>query len=169
MRARWLLVACSPLLAGAAIAGDSFKDVQYMSGKAGFAKKVSGVLTIDETAVSFADEKGKPLFSIPMSEIDTSFAGMHQEAGSFGRKMALGVFASHTDEHLQINSHSATAAEGVVFKVKKNAGAGMATKIIFWSGKARAAAAAPPATAPPPAAPPPVTASEKPAEPPPID
>jgi hypothetical protein len=36
MRGKWLLVACAPLLAGAAVAGDSFKDVQYVSGKAGF-------------------------------------------------------------------------------------------------------------------------------------
>jgi hypothetical protein len=157
MRVGWLVVACAPFLAGAAIAADSFKDVQYVSGKAGFNKKVSGVLTVDEQNVSFSDEKGKRLFSIPMAEIDKSNSGTQSEEGSFGRKMALGIFASHTDEYLQIDTHNATGAEGVVFKVKKKTGAGMATKINFWSGKARTAAAEPAPAAPP----------QKPAEPPP--
>jgi hypothetical protein len=100
MRGSWLLVACVPLLSGAAVAADSFKDVQYVSGKAGFGKKVWGVLTVDEKAVSFSDERGKALFSIPIAEIDKSAAGTQQEEGSFGRKMALGIFASHTDEYL---------------------------------------------------------------------
>ena len=158
MRGRWLIVACAPLLASAAIAADSFKDVQYVSGKAGFNKKVWGVLTVDEKAVSFADESGKPLFSIPVVDIDKSNAGTQREEGSFGRKMALGIFASHTDEYLQIDSHTANGAEGVVFKVKKNTGAGMATKVNFWSGKAKAAAVEP-GLAPP----------QKPADPPPND
>ena len=158
MRRGWWLAVCAPLLAGAAIAADSFKDVQYVSGKAGFAKKVSGVLTIDEGAVSFGDEHGKPLFSVPMAEIDKSDAGTQREEGSFGRKMALGIFASHTDEYLKIETHNASAAEGLVFKVKKNTGAGMAAKINYWSGRAKAATAQPAAAA-----------SQKPAEPPPLD
>ena len=36
------MVACTPLLAAAAPAADSFKEVQYLSGKAGFGKKVTG-------------------------------------------------------------------------------------------------------------------------------
>jgi hypothetical protein len=138
-RRAWPLVASALLGVGVAVAADSFKDVQYVSGKAGFAKKVSGVLTIDEHAVSFSDEHGKPLFSIPMADIDKSEAGTQREDGSFGRKMALGIFASHTDEFLQVQTHNAAGAEGVVFKVKKQTGAGMAAKINYWSGKAKAA------------------------------
>ena len=156
MRGAWLGAALVSLLAAGG-AADSFRDVQYVSGKAGFAKKVSGMLTIDEQTVTFVDEKGKPLFSVPMVEIDKSNAGTQREEGSFGRKMALGVFASHTDEYLRIETHNASAAEGLVFKVKKNTGAGMATKINYWSGKAHAAAteAASATAAPKPAEPPP--------------
>ncbi len=159
MRGAWLMVACTPLAAAAALAADSFKDVQYLSGKAGFDKKVAGVLTIDEQAVSFSDEKGRPLFSIPTAEIDKSEASTQREEGSFGRKMALGFFASHTDEFLTIQTHNTAGAEGLVFKVKKKTGAGMAAKISFWSGKARAAAIEPAPATPP----------QKPAEPPPND
>ncbi len=141
MRGRWLAAACAVLLAGTALAADSFNDVQYVSGKAGLNKKVSGVLAIDETAVSFSDEHGQPLFSIPMAEIDKSDSGTQREEGSFGRKLALGIFASHTDEYLQIETHNTTGAEGLVFKVKKKTGAGMAAKINYWSAKAKALAA----------------------------
>jgi len=159
MRGARVMLSCASFLAAAAFGADSFRDVQYVSGKAGFAKKVSGMLTIDEQAVSFVDEKGKPIFSVPMAEIDKSDAGKEREEGSFGRKMALGVFASHTDEYLKIQTHNASAAEGLVFKVKKNTGSGMAAKINFWAGKAKAAAVEPPPAAPP----------QKPAEPPPLD
>ena len=100
------------------------------------------MLTVDEQAVSFSDEKGRPLFSIPIAEINKSEASAQREEGSFGRKMALGVFASHTDEFLRSRPQHG-GAEGLVFKVKKKTGAGMAAKINFWSGKARAAAVEP--------------------------
>jgi len=149
-----LLVTWALALAGLASAGDSFNNIEYISGKAGFAKKAKGQLTIDEKAVAFSDQKGKLLFSIPMAEIDKAEAGTQREEGSFGRKMALGIFASKTEEYLQIDSHDANGAEGVVFKVKKKTGAGMATKIAFWSGKAKAPAAAQQEPTPPPAEPP---------------
>jgi hypothetical protein len=155
MEGRPLLVACALLVAGPAVAADSFGNVEYISGRAGFAKKVKGQLTVGEKDVSFADEKGKVLFSIPMVEIDKAEAGAQREEGSFGRKMALGIFASKTEEYLHVASHSATGAEAVVFKVKKHTGAGMATKITFWAGKAKAPAAEPPPPPPPPAEPPP--------------
>ena len=94
-----------------------------------------------------------------MAEIDKSDSGTQREEGSFGRKMALGIFASHTDEFLTIQTHNTAGAEGLVFKGKKKTGAGMAAKINFWSGKAKTAAAEPAPEAPP----------QKPAEPPPND
>ena len=153
MDSRLVLAACALLLAGPALAADSFRDVEYLSGKAGFEKKAKGQLTIDEKDVSFIDEKGKPLFSVPMTEIDKADAGSQREEGSFGRKMALGIFASKTEEFLHIESHNATGAEALVFKVKKNTGPGMATKVMFWAGKAKAPATQP--APPPPAEPPP--------------
>ena len=68
--------------------------------------------------------------------------------------MKMKGVAAKTDEYLTIESHNAGGAEGVVFKVKKNTGTGMATKIGYWAGKAKAPATevlqAPPAQEPPP-------------------
>lgn len=149
MKSKQLLVAGVLALAVPAGAQDRFENVEYISGRAGMAKKVKGQLTIDEHAVSFGDSKGNRLFSIPMAEIDKVEAGAQHEEGSFGRKMALGIFASKTEEYLQLQTHNASGAEGIVFKVKKRTGAGMAAKISFWSGKAREATPAPALTSPP--------------------
>jgi hypothetical protein len=151
MKATWLFVAGVLALAVPAAAQDRFEGVEYISGRAGMAKKVKGQLTIDEHAVSFGDSKGKPLFSIPMAEIDKAEAGAQHEEGSFGRKMALGIFAGKNVEYLQLQTHNATSAEGLVFKVKKQTGAGMAAKVNYWSGKAHGAMpAAAPASPPQP-------------------
>jgi hypothetical protein len=155
MRSTPVLVAGTLFLAGFAVAADSFRNVEYISGRAGLEKKVKGQLTIDETEVRFTDEKGKHLLSIPMAEIDKAEAGTQREEGSFGRKMALGIFASKTEEYLHVESHNDAGAEAVVFKVKRNTGPGMATKIMFWAGKAKTPAVDDaPSTAPPPAPPP---------------
>jgi hypothetical protein len=150
MKVRILLTAVSLLLPAAALAGDTFRDVEYLAGKAGFEKKVKGLLTIDEKEVTFVDQKGKILFAIPVAEIDKAEAGSQREEGSFGRKMALGIFASKTQEYLHVESHNATGAEAVVFKVKKKTGVGMATKINFWADHARqpASNAVPPPPSP---------------------
>jgi hypothetical protein len=167
MKGRLVLVACTLLLAGFDAAADSFREVEYISGKAGFAKKVKGQLTIDEKEVSFTDQKGKTLFSIPVAEIDKAEAGTQREEGSFGRKMALGIFASKTEEYLHIESHNDAGAEAVVFKVKKKTGPGMAAKVMFWAGKAKASAAPAAATTEPPPPPPPT--DPPPTDPPPTD
>jgi hypothetical protein len=161
MRGGWLLVSCVLLPCGTAVGADTFRDVEYISGKAGFEKKIKGLLTIDEKSVSFSSEKGELLFSIPMPEVDKADAGAQREEGSFGRKMALGIFASKTEEYLHVESHTQSGAEAVVFKVKKNTGPGMATKVMFWAGKAKSPAAPPAeqsaeAAAPPPPPPPPL-------------
>jgi hypothetical protein len=155
VRVGCLAVTVAFLLAAPLLAQDRFPEVEYISGKAGFAKKVKGVLTVDQKAVSFSDGKGATLFSIPMAEVDKAAAGTEREEGSFGRKMALGIFASKTQEYLQVESHNASGAEGVVFKVKKKAGPGMAAKINFWALLARAPAAEPAKEPAVPAEPPP--------------
>jgi hypothetical protein len=154
MKGRRLLVGCTLLLAGSAVAAESFRDVEYISGRAGLEKKAKGQLTVDAKEVTFVNEKGQMLFSIPMATIDKAEAGAQREEGSFGRKMALGIFASHTEEYLHVDSHTDTGAEAVVFKVKKNTGIGMATKIMFWAAKTPATEPAA-TTAPPPPPPPP--------------
>jgi hypothetical protein len=128
--------------------------VEYIAGRSGFEKKVKGLLTIDEKEISFVNQKGNILFAIPVAEIDKAEASTQREEGSFGRKMALGIFASKTEEYLHVQAHNAAGAEAVVFKVKKKTGVGMATKINFWAGQARGpdSNAVPP---PPPLDPPP--------------
>ncbi|HSD65801.1 MAG TPA: hypothetical protein VLF95_03815 [Vicinamibacteria bacterium] len=155
MKGQWLLVACAVLWAGSVRAADTFEGVEYISGKAGFEKKVKGQLTIDEKEVRFADNQGKLVFSIPTAEIEKASAGTQHDSGSFGRKMALGIFASKTEEYLTVESHNADGAEGVVFKVKKKTGAGMATKISYWAGKGRARATEAPLSPPTAELPPP--------------
>lgn len=147
-----VLVVGAVLLSGRAGAGDDYDGVEYVAGKAGFEKKIKGRLTIDEHGVRFDDQKGRAIFSIPAVGIDGAKAGAEREEGSFGRKMALGIFASKTQEYLQVESHDATGAEAVVFRVRKKTGAGMAAKIHFWADKARAKEAPEDApTGPPPA------------------
>jgi len=132
-RMGWMMAAAA-LSAGVGWAGDTYK-VEYVSGKAGFEKKVKGHLTIDEKEVRLDDGKGRLVFTIPIDIVDKATAGTEHEGGSFGRKMALGIFASKDQEYLQIETHTSSSAEVVVFKVKKKTGPGMAAKINFWAGK----------------------------------
>jgi hypothetical protein len=155
LRVGCLAATAAILLTSPVFSQDRFAEVEYVSGKAGFAKKVKGFLTLDQKAVSFSDRKGETLFSIPMAEIDKAAAGTEHEEGSFGRKMALGIFASKTQEYLNVESHNGSGAEGVVFKVKKKAGPGMATKINFWALLAKASAPEPANEPAVPAEPPP--------------
>jgi opacity protein-like surface antigen len=135
MKHALILVASALPLAGGAHAGDTYTGVEYISGRAGFEKKTKGRLTVDEEAVRFSDDKGNAAFSIPTTGIDKAEAGAQREEGSFGRRMALGIFASKTKEYLRIEWHDKNETEAVVFKVKKNAGAGMAAKVNFWAGR----------------------------------
>jgi hypothetical protein len=65
--------------------------------------------------------------------------------------MALGIFASHTDEFLRVETRSSDAAEVIVFKTKKERSPGMAAKINFARDATKAEAAKVEPAAPPPA------------------
>ena len=65
--------------------------------------------------------------------------------------MALGIFASHTDEFLRVETRSPEAAEVIVFKTEKERAPGMAAKINFARDAARAEAPKVESAAPPPA------------------
>ncbi len=129
------LVALACLAALPAFAQDSFPGTEYVSGKDGFPKKLKGTLVVTETEVRFTNDKGAPIFTVPMSSVTEAKASREHEEGSFGRKMALGVFASKNAEYLEIHTRSDKGAEGIVFKTKKKQSPTMAEKIMYYAEK----------------------------------
>jgi hypothetical protein len=126
------MIAALPLLAA-----DTFPDVEYLSGKAGLEKKVKGSLVIDEKEIRFTDKKQQTVFAIPIAHVVSASQSREREEGSFGRKMALGIFASKTEEFLRVETKSPEGAEVVVFKTKKERSPGMAAKINFQRDSAK--------------------------------
>ncbi len=122
-------------------AADTFPDVEYVAGKSGFNEKIKGSLVIDANEIRFS-QKGGPVFSIPIEQVVQATQSREREEGSFGRKMALGIFASKNQEYLRIETRSAEAAEVIVFKTKKEKSPGLAAKINFARDAAKAQAAA---------------------------
>src|SRR5262245_25926227 len=98
------LAAVACLAALPAIAQDLFPNTQYISGQAGFDKKIKGTLVVTDTEIKFTSEKGQPVFSLPLATVTDAKATREHEGGSFGRKMALGVFASKNVEYLEIDT-----------------------------------------------------------------
>jgi len=110
--------------------------IEYVSGHAGMEKKIKGTLMLDDAAVHFRDNEGKEIFAIPMKGITKAVSSTEKSSGSFGRKMALGVFASKDEEFLDIDWRSDKEAEGVVFKTKSKQSPGIAAKVNFYRDKA---------------------------------
>jgi hypothetical protein len=137
MRRVLMLASFAALFAVPALPQDKFPDVEYVAGKGGFASKMKGVLVVEASQVRFEDKKGKVVFSIPMAAVVSASQSRDRDEGSFGRKMALGIFASKTEEFLRVETKSADTAEVVVFKTKKERSPAMAAKINLWSEKAR--------------------------------
>jgi hypothetical protein len=106
------------LLAAPALCGDSFPGTEYVSGKSGYQNKVKGTLVVEETEVRFVAGNGTAVFTIPIADVVKAGASREHDDGSFGRKMALGIFAGKTEEFLEVQTHSGKGAEAVVFKCK---------------------------------------------------
>jgi hypothetical protein len=123
------------LAAVPAMAGDTYPNTEYVSGKGGFNQKIKGTLTVDENAVTFQDKAGREVFSVPMAAVVSASNTKERDEGSFGRKMALGIFASKTEEFLQVDTKTDTGAEAIVFKTKKKMSPGMAAKINYYVEK----------------------------------
>lgn len=117
-------------------ASEVLRDVEYVTGKAGLKDKVKGNLALDAAEVRFENGKGKVIFSIPIGHVVKASESQERSEGSFGRKMALGIFASKTEEFLQVETRSAEGAEVVVFKTHKKQAAGIAAKINFQRDQA---------------------------------
>lgn len=130
------------LLAAATQAGaQSFPDTEYVSGKSGFEQKTKGTLVIEESQLRFQDKNGALVFAIPIGQVTDALDSREHNDGSFGRKVALGIFAGKTEEFLTVKTQSAESAEAVIFKCKKKTAPSMATKINFYAKRAKDAAA----------------------------
>jgi hypothetical protein len=108
-----------------------YPDTEYVSGKAGFDRKIKGQLVIDENTIVFNGADGNVIFAIPMETVISASSEVETDPGSFGRKFALGVFASKREEFLTVRAHTPAGAEAVVFKGKKKTTPGMVAKINF--------------------------------------
>jgi hypothetical protein len=118
-------------------ADEVFPDVRYVSGRSGFDEKVKGTLTLTESELRFADQDGKPLFTIPLAEITEVSNSVEQNPGSTGAKLLLGVFASKKEEFLYVSTETASAAEALVFKCRNKTSPAMLAKIRFQMKKAK--------------------------------
>jgi hypothetical protein len=113
-------------------AQESFKDVEYVSGKDGHNKKVKGVLTVGTEVITFSDIRGRLVFEIPVAQItEVSNEALVTDA-SVGSKMLFGGFAgSRKQEFVVITAESDSTAEGIQFKVKQGTSANVVAKVRF--------------------------------------
>ena len=131
------LILCCALFASTAWADETFPDVQYVPGKAGFDKKVKGTLTLTATELRFTDKDSKPVFGIPLGSVKEVTNSVEQNPGSTGAKIMLGVFASKKEEFLYVKTETDEAAEAVVFKVKNKTSPAIVAKVEFQVKKAK--------------------------------
>jgi hypothetical protein len=132
-----LFVAATLLMPAAAWAQETatYPDVEYISGKSGVPQKMKGDLVIAPDEIVFKDKKGNKAFSIPTKNVVSASGAVEHDPGSFGRKAALGVFASKREEFLTVKTSTPEGAEAVVFKTKKKTAEAMAAKIEFFAKK----------------------------------
>jgi hypothetical protein len=119
-------------------ADDVFPEVQYISGSAALVGKTKGTLVLTPTGLRFNGSKGDSLLEIPLGIIKTVKSSVEEDPGSTGRKIMLGVFAGKKEEFVYLNTETSSAAEVIVFKVKKKTSEGTAAKIEFQMKKAAA-------------------------------
>lgn len=129
------LVCVLGLIASAAFAADTFDGVEYMTGHAGLNKQ-KGKLSITETELQFIDG-GKVLFAVPLSTITKVSHDRETDTGSPFRNAMWGN-STKTEDFVNVTTESATAAEGLVFRVKRKMSPGIAAKIEFAAKKAHA-------------------------------
>ena len=125
------LVSVVFLTATPLVASDVFPDVEYVSGRGGLDHKVKGTLMLDERGVTLKDKNGAEVFSLPIKSVTAASSSVNRDEGSFGRKMALGIFASKTEEFLTVHTEGPQGAEAIMVKCKKHTSQGMADKIQF--------------------------------------
>jgi hypothetical protein len=106
-----------------------YPDVEYIRGRASVPGKIKGQLIITESTIAFTRKDGQEVLSIPVGEITEVANSFQTDPGSFGRKLAFGIFASRKEEFLFVNTETPERAEVLVFKTKKNMSLEMSAKI----------------------------------------
>jgi len=116
-------------------AADVFK-AEYVSGKAGFEKKIKGELMVDAQALTFKDGD-KIIFTVPMTEVTKASNAVENNTGGLGRKVMFGSLSNRSEGFVYVSTENADAAEALVFKVDQKAPAGIVAKIEFAMKKAK--------------------------------
>ncbi len=117
------------LIAPAAQGQTVYPDVDYVQGRQGMPDKVKGQLAIGDSTIVFAAKDGRELISIPIAQVTDVTNSFQTDPGSFGRKLALGIFASRKPEYLYVNTETPDRVEVLVFKTKKNMSPEMMARI----------------------------------------
>lgn len=133
-----LLVLAGPLLAAPLLAQDTYKDIEYVTGREGHPDKKKGHLIVTADSVTFATTRDEPIFSIPTRSIKDATNQIDVRGASVGKKMLFGVFAGdRKQDFVTINVETDSTAEAIVFKTKQHTSAGIAAKINFQVKKVR--------------------------------
>ena len=106
-----------------------YSDVEYIRGREALPDKIKGQLIINDSTIGFARKDGQEVMSIPIEAVKDVSNSFQNDPGSFGRKLALGIFASRKEEFLYLNTETPERAEVLVFKTKKNMSPEMMAKI----------------------------------------
>jgi len=137
-----LLVATTVLSSTKLYAQDIVPDVEYFTGKEGFAEKKKGILVLSADGVKFAEKNGDKIFDIPMAAITQVERSTDIRDPSVGKKLLFGSLAgSRKQEFVTISTETESTAEAITFKLKQNTGAAAVAKINFYRKKAGAAVA----------------------------
>lgn len=141
MRPWWpALLAIGTLLPAARLyAQDIVSDVEYFTGKEGYAEKKKGILVLSVEGIKFADKDGGQIFDIPMATITQVERQTDIRDPSVGKKLLFGSLAgSRKQEFITISTETDKTAEAIVFKLKQNTGAAAVAKINFYRRKSGA-------------------------------
>jgi hypothetical protein len=106
-----------------------YPDVEYVQGREGMPDKVKGELAIGDSTIVFAAKDGRELISVPIDQVTEVTNSFQTDPGSFGRKLAFGIFASRKSEYLYVNTETPDRVEVLVFKTKKNMSPDMMARI----------------------------------------
>ena len=128
---RVLILLLGAVSVPSAWAEQTFPEVQYVSGKTGFEKKMKGTLILTETELRFAAKEGSAGFTVPLAEIKDVSNSIENNPGSTGAKIALGIFASKKEEAVYVTTETKDAAEALIFKVKNKTSPAIVAKVKF--------------------------------------
>jgi hypothetical protein len=114
-----------------------YPETEYISGHEGFTQKKNGQLAVTATGVQVFDNKGRPVFALPINTLRSAEHTRDVRDPSVGKKLLFGALAGdRKQDFLTLTTETESDAEGVVFKAKQNVATGIAAKINFYVRKA---------------------------------